>query len=326
MPCEIENIVRRLLFLAGHDQDKLPVPVERIARERAEVRYQSIPHTFDGITVKLRGERPQIIINSGTASQRQRFTLAHELGHVIIPWHVGTIVDRTVGDNLVTRDHEYRRYETEANAFAAALLLPSEAVNRCLGKTRDKPLGQQINCLSERANVSLQFATVRAFSFLPPDIAYVIVTGSNTVVGRGSSPKSRIRYIDFNDRDPRTLFSRCAAVEVFRRGDYSYVYYDFRHVSPYEIPESTDWRGPLKRILSAAFPDDTQAQNKKYLSVNAALGAFFGSHLKGRQLSYDEICTRLFQYSHARANLLFLSTHVAFYDFIRAKALDFLNR
>ncbi len=326
MPYEVERIVKRLLILVDHDPTSLPVPVERIARDRADIRYQSIPHRFDGITVKLRGQRPQIIINSDASPKRQRFTLAHELGHVIIPWHVGRIVDRTVGETPVARDYEYGKYESEANAFAAGLLLPVEAVTKHLTATRKQTVDQQIRGLAEHANVSLQFATVRTFSFLPPDVAYVIVQGSNTIVNFGFSPGSILRHIDFGDRDPRTLFSDCGIVAVIPQGGYSYVYYDLRSTFSYGVPDSTDWRASLKKIIADVHPHEIEIQKNVYQSINAVFGSFYGRHIKNKKLSYDQICTRLLQYTGARKNLAWLAGHAAFDAFVRAKALDFLNR
>ncbi|MEJ7680125.1 MAG: ImmA/IrrE family metallo-endopeptidase [Segetibacter sp.] len=47
----------------------------------------------------------------------------HELGHIIIPWHLGTFIDK-VDENNVTSNTEYWVLEREANRFASELLLP----------------------------------------------------------------------------------------------------------------------------------------------------------------------------------------------------------
>lgn len=57
---------------------------------------------------------------------RKRFTLAHEIGHVVIPWHTGTTA--CVTDNpSVTIDQKRMidSQEQEANVFASELLIPS---------------------------------------------------------------------------------------------------------------------------------------------------------------------------------------------------------
>lgn len=58
---------------------------------------------------------------------RKRFTLAHEIGHVVIPWHTGTTA--CVTDNpSVTIDQKRMidSQEQEANVFASELLIPSD--------------------------------------------------------------------------------------------------------------------------------------------------------------------------------------------------------
>jgi Zn-dependent peptidase ImmA (M78 family) len=62
-------------------------------------------------------------INGDQAVERQRFTIAHELGHVCCG-HEGTSVD--TADTLSARTRDPR--EVQANAFAAELLAPRRAV------------------------------------------------------------------------------------------------------------------------------------------------------------------------------------------------------
>ncbi|WP_428983137.1 ImmA/IrrE family metallo-endopeptidase [Phytohabitans maris] len=47
------------------------------------------PYNCDGLTVGLTsGSRPQIFIKSSSNKPRERFTVGHELGHVLLPWHI----------------------------------------------------------------------------------------------------------------------------------------------------------------------------------------------------------------------------------------------
>ena len=68
-----------------------PVDVAVAAERYADAEYCSIPFRVDGICLDLKrgGKRPGIIINVDQPRRRRRFTLAHELGHVLIPWHRG---------------------------------------------------------------------------------------------------------------------------------------------------------------------------------------------------------------------------------------------
>ncbi|HYE12459.1 MAG TPA: ImmA/IrrE family metallo-endopeptidase [Patescibacteria group bacterium] len=62
---------------------------------------------------------------------RQRFTIAHEVGHFIIPWHEGQYKCKHIGDFNTSDIHE-----NEANIFASELLVPTASiVDSIKGKT-----------------------------------------------------------------------------------------------------------------------------------------------------------------------------------------------
>lgn len=66
----------------------------------------------DGLTVQAHGLPPCILLNRNQPGDRQRFTLAHELGH------------------LVMHDLPSPDMENEANAFASELLMPSADIKQ----------------------------------------------------------------------------------------------------------------------------------------------------------------------------------------------------
>ena len=106
----------------------LPVPVERIALESFNLRCEY--HSLRGnnnLNGALLGAPNVIVINELDPFERQRFTIAHEIGHKFLH----DLVSRTdLGRQ--SRDRFYwmgkGREESAANDFAAALLMPSELV------------------------------------------------------------------------------------------------------------------------------------------------------------------------------------------------------
>jgi len=99
----------------------LPVDVVEICRrlgikvlEHAEL----APEVGDGLSCVLAGE-PYIFIRPGQSRQRCRFTVAHELGHVLLG-HVGKY--RLVNREPSPHDDPV---EQAANIFAARLLAPA---------------------------------------------------------------------------------------------------------------------------------------------------------------------------------------------------------
>jgi Zn-dependent peptidase ImmA (M78 family) len=125
-----ETAAATLLTDAGVTE--IPVPVENLAgRCGAIVRYQP----FDGDDVSgllyRQPEQPPVIgVNSTNNAVRQRFTIAHELGHLRLHKGHQLILDRLVRVNFrdaassTAADWE----EMQANAFAAALLMPADAI------------------------------------------------------------------------------------------------------------------------------------------------------------------------------------------------------
>ena len=82
-------------------------------------RYTGDPLSGAAITDR---DFPLIFVNSQHPTPRSLFTLAHELGHLLIG-HNGSIAvdDDFVGDNQAER---------QANAFAAAFLMPEKQINQ----------------------------------------------------------------------------------------------------------------------------------------------------------------------------------------------------
>ena len=109
-----------------------PIDVDDIARRVGikVVRQNFTEGEVSGMLLREEGNQPVIGVNASQAPTRQRFTLAHELGHWQL--HPGRVVilDRPVrinrrdGVSSTATDRE----EIEANDFAANLLMPEQAV------------------------------------------------------------------------------------------------------------------------------------------------------------------------------------------------------
>jgi Zn-dependent peptidase ImmA (M78 family) len=99
-----------------------PVPVERIAQDLgAQITYEPFEGEISGMLYRHAG-RAVIGVNSRHATTRQRFTVAHEIGHLLMHKGQPVFIDRFVRVNR--RDGQSSREEVQANAFAAELLMP----------------------------------------------------------------------------------------------------------------------------------------------------------------------------------------------------------
>jgi Zn-dependent peptidase ImmA (M78 family) len=108
-----------------------PVPVDEIAQnERITIARSSADASESGFLLRD-GDVVIIGLNSRNTRRRQRFTIAHELGHWLLHEGRPIIVDHAVRINKrdqvssAATDQE----EIDANAFAAALLMPQEQVH-----------------------------------------------------------------------------------------------------------------------------------------------------------------------------------------------------
>lgn len=70
---------------------------------------------------------PVIMLNNSNSLTRQIFTIAHELGHILLNIHGVTDINESYLDFMSTADY---RAETACNAFAANLLVPVSAFQR----------------------------------------------------------------------------------------------------------------------------------------------------------------------------------------------------
>jgi len=108
-----------------------PIKVEEIARAQD---VEIVRHRFEGPEsgFALRdGSRRIIGLNTQTSRRRQRFTVAHELGHLLLHEGNKIIVDQAVLRVDLRNDVSGMGTdieEIEANTFAAALLMPEKIV------------------------------------------------------------------------------------------------------------------------------------------------------------------------------------------------------
>lgn len=92
---------------------------------------------------------PLIAVHAGHHPHRQRFTVAHELGHIVMGHLDAFHLDLTVPSSQSREPPNYNwQHERAANEFAANLLMPVEFVRSAFRETNDE------RQLSERFNVS----------------------------------------------------------------------------------------------------------------------------------------------------------------------------
>jgi Zn-dependent peptidase ImmA (M78 family) len=163
----VETIVRKLL--RELEIEKPPIPVEAIARSLgAKIRYSPFEGDISGMVFRDK-DQTVIGVNSLHHPNRQRFTIAHEIGHFLL--HKGTEihVDRTFRVNLRNdvSSQAVDPDEIEANRFAAQLLMPEHFLGRDLkGQEIDIEKEDDLKLLASKYRVSLQALTFRLTNLL----------------------------------------------------------------------------------------------------------------------------------------------------------------
>lgn len=103
---------------------------------------------------------PIIGVNAAHHPNRQRFTIAHEIGHAILHLEEDRFVDR-----VYRRDHRSREavdpVEIEANKFAAALLMPEDFLRRDITQQALPLRSETVEQLARQYQVSQQAMTLR---------------------------------------------------------------------------------------------------------------------------------------------------------------------
>jgi Zn-dependent peptidase ImmA (M78 family) len=153
-------------LLAQHGIVQPPVNVEAIAHAEG-VQVVRTESTSGVSGFLLRDDHRTIIgLNASNNARRQRFTIAHELGHWRLHRGQPLIVDHTVRINR--RDEVSSAatdsQEIDANGFAAALLMPQTMVQlafqQALEKNSSRPQ-QLVRALAQEFNVSIPAMTWR---------------------------------------------------------------------------------------------------------------------------------------------------------------------
>lgn len=151
---EAERLLKECRITKG------PVNVLEIAEQLgAVVSYEVFSEDLSGVLVKEK-ERTVIGVNSFHAKTRQRFTIAHEIGHLVLKHKGEVFVDQTVMKRDARSSRAVDIQEIAANQFAADLLMPSDfviaAVQRRQAKRPELSPTSLVDELAEEFQVSSQ--------------------------------------------------------------------------------------------------------------------------------------------------------------------------
>ncbi len=189
------------------------VPIHEIAMalDIIEIREET-PKAFEGALFMTPGRGyGAIIINKASMRQRQRFTIAHELGHFLNPHHrpanakafFCTVSD--LGATGTSGAGAPSRQEAEANRFAIDLLAPAHAFAEAVG---DVPDLQQVCYLASALDLSREACARRYIELRPWPCALVF------------SKDGVVRYTERNSGFPNVMPGRGRALPYLSDGPF----------------------------------------------------------------------------------------------------------
>jgi len=166
----IQNLVNQILLT--NEIQSAPVDIERIAANlNIQIVEQNIEDEVAGFLLKGYDNKNALIgINTHHHPNRQRFTVAHELGHYFLHDYEGVHFDgKTTGLRMYLRNEKSATgtdlEEREANLFAAELLMPENLLREDLADVEEIYLIDDddltIKDLAKQYQVSVRALTYR---------------------------------------------------------------------------------------------------------------------------------------------------------------------
>ncbi|MEW6354234.1 MAG: XRE family transcriptional regulator [Pseudomonadota bacterium] len=143
-PEDAEKIAKELRDAWKIGMDPIENVVETLEDHAAAVLALDADGRFDGISAWAtildggRDKIPVLVTNAGMSGDRQRFNLAHELGHLVI------------------KQGSTKEDEDIAHRFAAAFLVPDEAAYKELGRSRSRIEFDELLLLKHKYGLSMQ--------------------------------------------------------------------------------------------------------------------------------------------------------------------------
>lgn len=147
-------------ILLSHDMYKIPVDVIEIARANdIKVFKGNLEKKISGaIRYNRETNKFEILVNENDVRERQRFTIAHELGHYFL--HKDILQNNEIHVDIMYRDpkegdEEEKKREKEVDYFAGALLMNKTLLEKMYNEN------STITELAELFDVSVSAMTVR---------------------------------------------------------------------------------------------------------------------------------------------------------------------
>jgi hypothetical protein len=296
-----------------------PVNVRTLLNHYAEVESISIPADCDALVIGLNVPsvvRPRVIVNRDKPHRRQRFSMAHELGHILIPGHI------SIGVCFM----EYSFYdsssddEREAHAFASELLMPTRWLAEIVAAT-DNP--SEIFASAEVADVSAAAAMLAINRLLAPGHVVCLMNGKVVEMALGSpgtiaNLPEQGHLLDLRTIDP--LAAEHGHVTFSGRQIGWWAFEAEAELGEEDDEDERTASEVLRAIADDVFADDADGRLRALASINGAAGWAKGAF--GPAATVEEMLARLRGRLAGRTKHAAMMSHPLFETYLVKKARE----
>jgi len=162
--------------LDEHGVRRAPINVVKIASKHASVVKRPLQDDISGALIPLGENDWAILVNSEHHPNRQRFTIAHELGHLLLHGYRTPHADRQFRLRDARSSEGSVLEEIQANQFAAELLMPRAMIMKAVDRNsfqhapadrfEEKQFEALVTKLAKEFRVSRQAMTLRLSSLV----------------------------------------------------------------------------------------------------------------------------------------------------------------
>jgi Zn-dependent peptidase ImmA (M78 family) len=128
-------------------QNPIPIVVEMLEDNNVKVVEVDEPIDFDGLSTLIDNRIPVIVVNKNFPVERKRFTLLHELGHLLLE----------IPESISDKDKE-----KICHRFASAFLFPQKQFIYELGSKRGRFLLEELGSIQKEWGISISAIMQRA--------------------------------------------------------------------------------------------------------------------------------------------------------------------
>ena len=167
----VANSLRKII--GPFNNEELELAIESVG---VDIKY-FVGESFDAfLQWEALENQPVISVNAEHHKVRRNFSIAHELGHLVLEWNWIPFKEDGLFDRDAVLNKKYRGAtglsveekiaETRANEFAAAFLISNDSLTKFIESKGETNFIRLTELIAKEFNVSLQVARIRLTNFL----------------------------------------------------------------------------------------------------------------------------------------------------------------